>query len=125
VDNTGEVKDADMIGFRVKHDNGEELDFVYRKNGQSVVEAIANIQALAADTYIKLGFLLNPSAEPAKRIKLFVNGSELTTYITDTNIEAATFPAGEELSPICHIKNGTAAGSSLSLDWWIVGAERQ
>lgn len=119
IDDTGEIASKDMIGFRCMHDNGEELDFVYRIAGSAVQEKIANIQALVADTYIKLGFLYDPFTHPnSKKIKIFVDGLEQTTYVTQANIEAALFPAGEELALLFGAKVGAATARTAQLDWW-------
>lgn len=120
VDNTGAVADKDFIGFRNLHDNGEEVDFVYKKAGQTLQET-AIITSMAADTWIKLGFLVDPIAPPSKRIKIFVNNTEYTTYVTQTQIEAATFPSGEEMGRIFATKIGTASAFTASMDWWRLG----
>ena len=119
IDDTGEIASKDMIGFRVLHDNGEELDFVYRKAGQAVQE-IANISTLVADTYIKLGFKFDPRQPIESRIRIFVNNVEYTTKITHANMIAATFPDAEELALLLSTKVGAAAESKFQIDWWRV-----
>jgi hypothetical protein len=118
VDDTAEIASKDMIGFRVKQDNGEELDFVYRKAGQAVQEVIAAGASMVADTYIKVGFVYDPNRPAANRIAIFINGVEQTTYVTATNIAAATFPDAEELALLLATKVGAAAESKFQMDWW-------
>lgn len=122
IDDTGEIASKDMIGFRVLQDNGEEIDFVYRKAGQAVVELAANCATMAADTWIRLGFLFNPFDHPdSKKIKIFINGTEYTTYGTNSILDDATFPDDQELGLLWANKIGTAAASTMDLDWWAVG----
>ena len=121
VDNTGAVKDDDFIGFSVLHDNGEELDFTYKASGQTVQVPLANLASLTADTYFKAGFILNPNAPPSKRIKVFYNNTEQSTYVEQSDIEAATFPDGVALARVLATKVGAAAESKFQLDWWAIG----
>lgn len=121
VDNTGVMADKDYIGFDVEHDAGEELNFGYNLSGATAVEKIAALDTLVADTYVKVGFVYDPLADTAKRIKVFLNGIEQSTYVTATNIATASgsaFPDGEELAPLLATKVGTAAESALHMDWW-------
>ncbi len=77
-----------------------------------------------ADTYVKVGFRYNPAAPAAKRIAVFVNGAEQNTYVTQTNIETATFPDGERLSPVWCVKVGAASESKAQMDWWRAAVRR-
>lgn len=120
-DNTGVLADKDYIGFDTVHADGDAMNFVYRKSGQTAVEKIAGVHVPVADDFVKLGFIYDPSAPAAKRIKVFVNNTEQSTYITATNIATATFPDGEELAPLFGVKNGTTTASELAIDWWAFG----
>lgn len=117
---TGDIVDSiSFIGWRVKHDNGEELDFVYQDAGQTApTEVMANAATLAADTYIKLGFFYDPLAIASQKIKLFINNVEQSTYVTTTNMDAATFPENDPLAFVFGTKNGTAGASTGRIDWW-------
>tara|TARA_B100001123_G_scaffold448255_1_gene608530 strand:- start:2215 stop:3138 length:924 start_codon:yes stop_codon:yes gene_type:complete len=124
LDGSGELADKDFVGFRVKHDAGEEIDFAWEKEGQTIQEH-ANIHTMVADTYVKLGFLYDPGNHPDdKKIKLFVdNGEEESVYVTQTQLDASTFPDDEELSLLLATKVGAAAESKLQMDWWALGVE--
>ena len=122
-DNTGVIADKDFIGFHVLADDGDSLDFTWRKSGETV-QVHADIATMAADTYMKMGFLYDPAHPADKRIKIFVdNGVEESVYVTQTNLDAATFPDDEELSLLLATKVGTAAESKLQMDWWALGVE--
>lgn len=120
VDSTGHTASSDdLIGFLVTEDDNDALKFIYRKNGQALQTVLTYGTALAASTWYKVGFVYDPRAVPAERIKVFVDNVEQSTYVTATNIAAATFPDGEELALVASIK-GSANNDpqSFDLDWW-------
>lgn len=117
-DDDGALGAFSFIGFHVDQANGGALDFVYKADGQSAVVKIAGVQALAADTWYKLGFMYDPTFPAEKRIKIFVDGVEQTTYVTETNLAAATFPDNEGLARVWAAKVGAAAEVKSQLDWW-------
>lgn len=124
-DNDGTYPDIDIIGYRVLQDNGEELDFAFRKNGQTAVEISAGMvttsnadaAGLAVDTFIKTGFVYDPREVTSKRIRLLINNIEDSDYTTATQMAAATFPDGEELCFTAGVKNGEATAVNFDLDW--------
>lgn len=118
VDDTGVLTDVDHIGFNVAHDNGEELNFAFTKEGQTDTELLAAMDTLVASTWVKTGFKFDPDFDTSKRIKVFLNNSEQSTYVTGTQIAAATFPDGEEMAPTFAGKNGAAGATNLDLDWF-------
>lgn len=119
VSDAGALADKDLIGFWVDEANGDSLDFVYNKAGAGgVTTLIAGVQALTADTWYKLGFVYDPSASSSERIAVYVDNEEQSTYVTATNIAAATFPDGEELAVLFGLKSGAGAIKKLDLDWF-------
>jgi hypothetical protein len=123
-DSTGALADVDFIGFQVLNAAGGTVNFVYRKTGQALQTAIAGVATMTADTFVKLGFVYEPRAESSKRIRVLVNGVESTTYVTGTNIAAATFPLAVALNPIVGALVGSgAAAATLDTDWLFVHQE--
>ena len=118
VTDAGAMADKDFLGFNVLEADGDAINVAYKKEGQTVQTAIAGIKVPVAATWYKLGFVYDPSAASAKRISFYVDGVENGTYITGTNIAAATFPDGEELALLAGVKNGGGAASSFDMDWW-------
>lgn len=118
VDNTGVMADKDYIGFDSVHADGDAINFVYKKAGQTAQTLISGVHVPVADDFVKLGFIHDPRAKASQRIKVFVNNVEQSTYGTATNIAAATFPDGEELTALFGVKNGSAAASEFAIDWW-------
>jgi len=118
------ANDADLgafsfIGFHVDQADGDAMDFVYQADGGAQTVKIAGVDVREADTYVKAGFVYDPHAPSTKRIKVFINNVEQTTYVTATNIAAATFPDDEPLAMVWANKVGTnAAAKTAHLDWW-------
>lgn len=114
----GALASKDFIGFRVLEGDSDELDFVFRKAGQSEV-VIKNIaQTLVADTYYNIGFRYQPGEGADRQIAFFINGVEdRENYVTSTQIAASTFPDGEYLSTVLGGKTGAAASKTMTVDW--------
>ena len=108
------------LGFHCDQADGDAIDFVYKAEGGAQTVAIAGVQVPVADTFYKFGFTFDPKAETAKRIKVYVDGTEQTTYVTGTNIAAATFPDAEPLGLVLVTKGGAASEVASQLDWWKV-----
>lgn len=119
-DDTGhKVSDDDLIGFFIGEDDNDALKFVYRKNGQAIQTVFTYGTALAANTWYNAGFVYDPRAPLSKRIKVFVNNIEQSTYVTGDNIAAATFPDGEELAMYAAIKaSANNVAQHFDLDLW-------
>lgn len=124
VTDAGALASKDLIGFWVLEADGDALNFGYRKAGQSAVTTISGVKALSASTWYKVGFIYDPKEVASKRIKVYVDNVEQSTYVTATNIAAATFPDGEELTFLAGLKNGSAAAHTMNVDWWAFYQER-
>ncbi len=117
-DDDGALGAFSFLGFHVDHANGDALDFVYKAEGQAQTVKIAGLDVVVADTFMKLGFLYDPDASAANRIKVFLNNVKQSTYVTETNIAAATFPDAEPLAMVWAAKVGAGAESKAQMDWW-------
>ena len=135
--NAATLANASFIGFETIHYNGAtstaawngatalvpavgqnaKMYFRYRLSGQNAI-TVAKVQTLVADTWYKVGFILDPAAVPAKRITIYVDNVEQSTYVTKTMMDAATFPTDIYMNPLfgCHAGAGTT--SSTYIDWW-------
>jgi hypothetical protein len=115
---SGEVlATADFIGFRTLDADPDGIDFVYQENGSAVQVVIDALQVAAAGTYYKLGFVYDPNAPTSQRIAVYLNGEVQSTYVTDTNMAASTFPNSAFLAFVAAVK-GNAAARVMNLDWW-------
>lgn len=127
-DDTGDIVDStSCIGFRTLHVNSgttglnASVDFVYQDSAQTAPTVAATaIHTLVASTWVKLGFVYDPFAPAAKKIKIFVNNREQSSYITTTNIDASTFPESDALLPAFAQKAGTGTASNFDIDWWYI-----
>jgi len=121
-DATGDLAAADnVLGFLVDIADGDALRPVYQAGSQT--QQLKGTAAMTADKYIKAGFLLDVDAAPSKRGKFFINGVEQTTYITQANFEAATFPNDIAMGLGFYRKLPTAADVDYTLDWWKIFME--
>jgi len=127
-DDTGVMADKDYIGFCSVHKNGGTagtnaiLKFQYKKEGATAQTPIATLQTMVANTWYKVGFVYNPFAPASRRITVYLDNVEQSTYVTAADIAASTFPDGEELTFSALTHQGGATGAhSLNLDWWAFG----
>ncbi len=129
VDDTGAIKaTTSFLGFRNLLD-GDNIQCIYQAvadsaaviNKSTVHDAAGDTYAVVADTYVKLGFIYDPSAVTAKRITWYVDNVEQSTYVTGTQIATATFPDAEALTFLFGYKNtiGTTPSTTEgAIDWW-------
>jgi len=106
------------IGFNIKADDGNAIDFFYEAAGQTRVDLIEGVGVPVADTFIKLGFIYDPAAEASKRISVYVDNVEHATHGTKTQIAAATFPDAETLTALFAQKQIGATAGEMAIDWW-------
>lgn len=111
-DSTGALVDKDLIGFHSLTAAPTTLKFVYRKEGQTAVDAVATALTFAADTWYKLGFRYRAKN---KRLTAYVDGEEVG-YVNLAS--ATTFPSAVLMSPLWFLKAHTTAEKKALLDWW-------
>jgi hypothetical protein len=99
----------DLIGFLIKPDAPTKIDFVWQKGGQAVQE-IDSVATIDGSTYYKLEFWFDGSSTIRVYVDGVLNGTTVTT-------SGATFPTGEELSPVMGCKSTTAFARSFNIDW--------
>lgn len=126
VDDTGELMDADFVGFHNLLADGDSVDFCWEKAGGAIVRptALQDIYVPVADEYAKLGFVYDPDGcqayggKSSDKIAVFVDGV-VKGYATATHIATATFPDGEELVLQFATKVGTTDSEfKARIDWW-------
>ena len=66
---------------------------------------------------MKLGLVYDPAAPSDRRVTFFVDGVDIGSYVTGTDIAAATFPDGETLGWIFATKVGSAAEVKANVRW--------
>lgn len=118
VDATGVcLATGSFFGFHCDAADGDAINAQYEASAQTPVEHIAGVHVPVADTYVKLGFVYDPDADSSKRITWYVDGTAQTTYVTQTQIDTATFPQNEPMQVCLLTKACDAAESKCQLDW--------
>ena len=112
----GAVADINAVGFHRKEADGNIADFVYKANGVSVVEQIADAATLVADTFIKVGFYFDGETT----LTTYVDGVANSTTKTIPNATGTDFPADVTLGPIIAQMNASGSPGTLTIDWWRV-----
>lgn len=115
------LADKDFIGWAVLEADPDGLTFVYNKasaGGVTTAISAANAANVTADTFVKLGFIVDmQEGNASRRVKAFIDGVELGTAVTNTAFEnTTTFPTGEEMHVLFGGKNQNAA-KTLGIDW--------
>jgi len=116
-DAAGAIADKDHIGFYVAEGDGDAMTVVYKKEGQTAVSLATFSTALVAATWVKLGFIYRPGAADANKISFFMDGADLGTYVTLTNMAAATFPDEEEMGIVMGAGASAATAFTVDCDW--------
>lgn len=114
---TGAPIDGGCIGFSVLDADPDALTFVYDASGQSLQTVATLDSTIDASTWYKVGFVFNPRAPQSERITIYVDGVEQSSFVTDTNMAAATFPNSVMMGMVAAVKADSTNTKTLSLDW--------
>ena len=113
-DSGADIADKDVVGFVIWEGDPNAIDCIHQKAGAAFADpGLAKVPV--AGTFYTLG--------------LYFDGVETVTFYVDgvaaqtADLDTATFPTGEELSPIIALKNG-AADAALQIDWIRMVVER-
>jgi hypothetical protein len=119
------VTTKDFIGFRSLEGDATGMDHVYQKASQTTVVVKDDAQTLVAATWYKFGFIYDPNYyNTSKVIRFFIDGVEQADGVALTALDDATFPGGEEMSPVWGVKNGTTAAINFDIDWFRIWQAR-
>ena len=134
VTGAGVIVDESALGFFRPTGTPADFDFIYNEASQIQADFAQDILAgntggnttvLAADTWIKLGFVFDPNSNLRSdgtnldRITFYVNGEPFggTSIIDQVDLEAATFPDDAGMVPVI---SGTTDGTTsinIDVDW--------
>ena len=104
-DSSGHIMaDKNVIGWNVLEGDGDSLGLTYKADGQTVQRPTGLLTTAAAATWYRRGFVLDPLAPASKRISVYHDNVEQGTYVTETQLEAATFPDDDYLALAMAIK---------------------
>lgn len=116
ITDAGALASKDFLGFAMLEDAAATLKFIFRKAGGAAV-TVATVKTLVEDTWYKVGFAFDPNGLAANKITIYLDGVDIGTYVTSTQLALATFPLDEELNILAGVKNSAAAALALDLDW--------
>lgn len=109
------------IGFHLKEDGLGVVDTVVTDRATSFTDLGAGEGGtLVAYTFKKLGFIYDPQADAAKRIRFFADNLELTTKYTQTLLAATTNLKANALGLVWAAVSDSAASYTGFLRWWRV-----
>lgn len=109
-----DIADVDVVGFVIWEGDPDAVDCIHQKSGGvSADPGLAKVPV--AGTFYTFGIYF----DGVETVSYYVDGTAVQTADLDT----ATFPTGEELSPILAVKNGAADGT-LEIDWIKMIVER-
>ena len=111
------VATAACIGFHVLTATPTAVGTSYQAASQTKQAVQTGVHTLVADTYVKLGMIYNPNATDAEKVTFFVNGVPQTSFVTATNIAAATFPDSVNMTFMMTTITGEAVTKTLPPDW--------
>jgi hypothetical protein len=111
-DTTG-IDATDRVGFAIKEADADGSIYCQTvKNGTSTGTDTDSAINIADDTYIDLAIKFDGT-----NVLYYINGNKITEH-------SSNVPDDEELAVLAHIKNGSAAASTLSIDYFLVAQER-
>jgi hypothetical protein len=129
-DNTGAlVSTFHGIGAQILHADGNSINVVHQENGSALQTTISGMAAPVAETWYRFGMDFNPTANNKNEIVTFYwNGVKQSTYLTEANVAAATFPKSTDsvqilVGPTFLHKAGSDAVGKLILSGWRCAGE--
>lgn len=109
-----------LIGFNRLEDGLAVLNASYTDEAAVYTDVKASIGTLAANTWIKVGFVYDP-ADTTNTIRFFVNGTPSVTVMSAATLAALTHLDASGLGPIFAAFADTSGTAEYHyLDWWRV-----
>lgn len=109
-----DIADVDVVGFVIWEGDPDAVDCIHQITGSAFADPGLALVPVAG-TFYTFGIYF----DGVETVSFYVDGEVVQTADLDT----ATFPTGEELSPILAIKNGADDGT-LQIDWIKMIVER-
>ena len=112
----GTLADVNLVGFHRLEGDGDYFDSVYKADGVTQVTLQSDAVLIAADTWVKLGFVYSPRT---KKLLFYANGVKLATEYTMPAAAGTDFPNDVRLGFCIAMLNntGTTPGAA-DIDWW-------
>jgi hypothetical protein len=108
------------IGFRLEEDGLGAVDTVYTDRATSFTEVEAAVTTLAANTFVNLGFVVDPN-ETANFVTFYVNNRPTATRVSRSTWTALTNADANSLClMLAHAADSAGTSFASYLQWWRV-----
>jgi hypothetical protein len=118
----GVLADLNCVGWFYPEADTTTQDFTYKADGVTAVQINNGVGTLAADTYIKLGFVFDPTPSTtgtANQLVGYINGAQQATPKTIPDNTGTDFPADVRLGFCATLAVGAGTDTdTLTMDWW-------
>ncbi len=116
----GLMADKNLVGFMrpgtATTGDGSSLRFTYKANGVTAVVVETVAAAFVAATFIKLGFVWDPTTN---LLTDYINGvKRTTTYTMPAVADGTDFPNDTQLALTAGVTNAAGITSVFTIDWW-------
>lgn len=109
---------ASFIGFSILEDSTGAVDFGYADRATSVTVTHDDVTTLAANTFVKLGFIYDPE-RTTDCIRVFVNNVESSTVIARSTLTGLTNLDANGLGLIwAHTADSAGTSFVSGMKWW-------
>jgi hypothetical protein len=119
----GAFANVDYVGFSCPEADGNVCEPVFDKTGGTDVIMEADAKTLVNNTFIKAGFLWDPTGRPARFLEIFFDGVKETQEDYDTVgskantiSDTTNFPGDQEMA-VTVFGEAAATSRALELDW--------
>jgi len=115
------------IGIQVLQAASSTVNVVYQESGSVLQTPIAALATIAANTWYTFGMDFNPWAKSNERVTFWWGGTKQSTFLTNANVIASTFPISTASVQIpmgaTFLKKIFATGGTLTLGGYRVASE--
>ena len=119
----GAFADVDYVGFFCPEADGNVCEPGFNKTSGTDVVMEADAKTLVADTYIKAGFLWDPTNRQDRFLEIFFDGTKETQDAYDTVgskantiTDTTNFPGDQEMGVTIFVE-AAATARALEIDW--------
>lgn len=126
----GTLADTNLVGFHRLEGDGDYVDTVYKADGVTAVTVGTDAKVLVADTYVKLGMVFEPAADPLIHdpaqtgvnkyvLSFYADNLKLADHKQIPSAAGTDFPNDVSMGLVFAVLN--AAGSSpgnATIDGW-------
>jgi hypothetical protein len=109
------ISDNNFVGFNQNEVDGDQLNTIYKADGQTLVTLKADAHTLVADTYVKTGMVFNRNNDNI--LRWHIDGFELPDTQVIPAATAANFPDDVQLGVVFAVLNGATTTGVDHLSW--------